>query len=145
MAGFEFRETMTGTWHRLDAPLDERPIQFTLRAQVDGLRRFLWRRTSEITGEIDAQGLADHRALRGTMEIDPLLGKKIVYDFTFADNDGQEHRFHGEKEIEHARLVHTMTTLPGTLFQGEREIGRAVLRFHLREDLCRMIRSFKRR
>src|SRR5688572_17087277 len=135
MAGFEFRETMTGTWHRLDAPLDERPIQFTLRAQVDGLRRFLWRRVSEITVEIDAQGLADHRALRGTMEIDPLLGKKIVYDFTFVDNDGQEHRFHGEKEIEHARFMKTMTTLPATLWQGEREVGRAVLRFHVREDL----------
>jgi hypothetical protein len=145
MAGLEFRETMTGTWHRVEAPLDERPIQFTVRAQVHGLRRFLFQKTAEITGEIDARGLADHRALRGTMEIDPLLGRRIVYDFTFQDNEGQEHRFHGEKEIEHTRLVKTMTTLPGSLWQGEREVGRAVLRFHLREDLFRMLRSFKRR
>ena len=51
----------------------------------------------------------------------------------------------GEKEIEPARLVSTMTTLPGSIWQGEKEVARAVLRFHLRDDLLRFMRSFKRR
>lgn len=143
--GLEFRETMTGTWHRLDAPRDERPIAFTLRAEVFGLARFLLKPVAEISGEIDARGLADHRPLRGTMEIDPVFGRRIVYAFSFPDNEGVDHRFHGEKEIEPHRLVSTMTTLPGSIWQGEREVARAVLRFHLRDDLLRFLRSFKRR
>lgn len=143
--GFEFHETMSGTYHTLERPADELPMSITVRAEVHGLRRFLLDPTAELTGEIDAQGLADHRALRGTLEINPVLRRRLVYDFRFEDNDGVEHRFHGEKEIEALRLVSTMTTLPGTIFRDDKEIGRAVLRFHLREDLVKLLRSFRPR
>lgn len=143
--GFEFRETMSGTYHTLEHPAEELPMSITVRAEVHGLRRFLLDPTAEISGEVDAQGLADHRALRGTLEINPVLRRRLVYDFRFEDNDGAECRFHGEKEVEALRLVATMTTLPGTIFREHREIGRALLRFHLRADLAKMLRSFRPR
>lgn len=143
--GFEFRETMSGTYHTLDRPADELPMSITVRAEVRGLRRFLLDPTAALSGEVDAQGLADHRALRGTLEINPVVRRRLVYDFRFEDNDGVECRFHGEKEIEALRLVSTMTTLPGTIFRDDREVGRAVLRFHLREDLLKLLRSFRPR
>lgn len=143
--GFEFRETMSGTYHTLERPGDELPMSITVRAEVTSLRKFLLDPTAEITGEVDAQGLADHRALRGTLEINPVLRRRLVYDFRFNDNDGAECRFHGEKELEALRLVSTMTTLPGTLFRDDREVGRALLRFHLREDLAKLLRSFRPR
>lgn len=143
--GFEFHETMSGTYHLLEAPGDELPMSITVRAEVHGLRRFALDPTAEITGEVDARGYADHRALRGTLEINPFVRRRLVYDFHFDENTGRRCRFHGEKELEPTRIVSTMTTLPGTIYCEDREIGRALLRFHLRTDLLRMLRSFRRR
>jgi hypothetical protein len=143
--GFEFSETMSGSYHTLDRPADELPMSITVRAAVHDVKKFLLDPTAEISGEVDAEGLADHKALRGTLEINPLLRRRLVYDFRFADNDGADCRFHGEKEIEASRLVSTMTTLPGTIFRDDKEVGRAILRFHMRADLLKMIRSFRPR
>lgn len=143
--GFEFSETMRGTYHTLERPADELPMSITVRAEVRSLPKFLLDPTAEIRGEVDAQGLADRRAIRGTLEINPLLERRLVYDFRFEDNDGKDCRFHGEKELEPLRLVSTLTTLPGTIFREDREFGRAVLRFDVREDLLRLLRSFRPR
>lgn len=141
--GFEFRETMSGSYHRLDDPGVEHPMSFTIRADIPALVRFAIDPTAQIQGEVDAEGLADHKPLRGTMEINPFLKRKVVYDFHFPDNAGAECRFHGEKEVEPLRLAESMTTLPGSIFVGEREIARAVLRFAVRQDLLRFLLSFK--
>jgi len=127
----------------LDDPGSERQLTLTVRATVRDVKRFVWDPTAEITGEIDATGFADHRPLRGTLEINPFLKRRLVYDFRFPDNDDRDCRFHGEKEIDPTRLVSTMTTLPATIFVDDKETARAVLRFHLREDLVKMLRSFK--
>ena len=141
--GFAFRETMSGSYHRLDAPGVEKPMSFTIRADIATIVRFAIDPTAQIQGEVDAEGLADHKPLRGTMEINPFLKRKVVYDFHFPDNTGTECRFHGEKEVEPLRLAESMTTLPGSIFAGEREVARAVLRFALKQDLLRFLLSFK--
>lgn len=141
----EFRETMTGTFHRLEAPADERPISITVRAEIHDVRKFLIDPTAEITGEIDAQSFADHRALRGTLEINPILRRKLVYDFRFPDNEGRECRFHGEKDVELLRPLETMTTLPGSIYRGEDEVARFIMRFDVKSDLFRMLKSFRAR
>lgn len=145
MPGFEFAEKMSGTYHTLEKPGVEHPMSITVRAQVHDVRRFVLDPTAEITGEVDAEGFADHRPLRGSLEINIFLKRKLVYDFRFPNNDQQDCRFHGEKEVDPARLVSTMTTLPGSIFVDDRETARAVLRFHLRDDLLKMIRSFRPR
>src|SRR4051812_43082899 len=113
--GFEFRETMSGSYHLDDAPGRERAMSFTIRARVHSLARFLRDRLANIEGEVDLEGFADHRAMRGTLEIDPLLGKKLVYTFRFESDDGRKCSFVGQKTVEFHRFLDTMTNLPGDI------------------------------
>jgi hypothetical protein len=142
--GFEFRETMSGSYHLLDAPERERAISFTIRAAVHGLLRFLRDRKAEIVGEVDVEGFADHRPMRGSLTIDPVLGKELVYDFTFPANNDRPMRFYGKKSVEFLRPLATMTTLPGQLLgPGGEVVGEARLRFDARSDVGKWLRSFK--
>ena len=143
--GFEFRETMSGSYHLDDAPGRERAMSFTIRARVFSLVRFLRDRLANIEGEVDLEGFADHRAMRGTLEIDPLLGKKLVYTFGFESDDGRQCRFVGRKTVEFQRLLDTMTTLPGHIVDDTgKTLGSARLRFDARSHLGKWLKSFKR-
>jgi hypothetical protein len=143
--GFEFRETMSGSYHLEDARDRERAMSFTIRARVHSLARFLRDRIAHIEGEVDLEGFADHRAMRGTLEIDPLLGKKLVYTFCFEADDGRKCRFVGQKTVEFQRLLDTMTTLPGEIVDDAgHKLGSARLRFDARSDFGKWLKSFKR-
>jgi hypothetical protein len=142
--GFQFRETMSGSYHLSSAPERERAMSFTVGAYVASTLRFLRDRTAQIQGEANLEGFARHRPLRGTMIIDPLLGRRIVYDFRFPDDDGRMCRFHGQKSIDFLRLHETMTTLPGEILdEHDRAIGEARLRFDTRSDLAKFVASWK--
>ncbi|AKT36723.1 hypothetical protein [Chondromyces crocatus] len=147
MRGIEFHETMTGSYHLVTSPHAERPMSFTVRARTHGgLRGLLGRPEAEIEGEIDAEGLAEHRYLKGRLALDVLRTGKLVYDFQFEDDAGRPCRFAGEKTVRLDDLVETMTVLPGKLVlqgDGGEEIGQALLRFDLRGDLIRFLRSFR--
>lgn len=142
--GFEFHETMSGSYRLAGSAERDRAMSFTIRARVHSVLRFLRDRLAEIEGEVDLEGYADHRAMRGTLEIDPLLGKKLVYAFAFEDNDGQKRRFVGKKSVELLHLLETMTTLPGAILDdGGHTLGSAMLRFDARSDLVKWLRSFR--
>jgi hypothetical protein len=142
--GFEFRETMSGSYHLVDAPDRELAISFTIRAVVHDLLQFVRDRKAEIVGEVDVEGFADHRPMRGTLTIDPLLGKELVYDFEFPANDDRRCRFSGKKSVDFLRLLETMTTLPGQLLGPKGEVvGEARLRFDARSDMAKWLRSFR--
>jgi len=144
MAGFEFHETMSGSI-RLDASPDrERAISFTVGGRVDQLSRFLRDRKAAIQGAMEIEGLASHSAARGTMLMDPILGKQVGYELEFKDDQGKSLRLTGRKSVEFLRLMETMTTLPADLVDEEgRRVGHAVLRFDVRSDLVRFLRSFR--
>ena len=142
--GFEFCETMSGSYHLEGAPARERAMSFTIRARVHSLARFLRDRIAHIEGEVDLEGFADHRAMRGTLEIDPLFGKKLVYSFGFTADDGRACRFEGQKTVDFTRLLDTMTTLPGLIVDADgKTLGRARLRFDARSDLGKWLRSMR--
>jgi hypothetical protein len=143
--GFEFSEKMSGSYHTLDDPGLEHPMTIHVRARVKDVRRFLIDPTASIEGHVQAEGLATNARLEGSLEINPVLRRKLVYDFSFTDDAGRDCRFHGEKDVEAVRLLSTMTTLPGSIFVEDREHARAVLRFRLRQDLVRMLSSFRPR
>ncbi len=142
--GFRFRETMSGSY-LLDADPDhERAMSFSIGVRVHSLARFVVDRRAEIQGEVYLEGFAAHRALRGTLVIDPLIGKKLVYEFGFTGDDGKSYRFVGQKDVEHLRPLHTMTMLPGELADDVgRRVGSARLRFDARSDLPKFLRSFR--
>jgi hypothetical protein len=144
MSGFEFRETMAGSFHLLSAPEDERPMSFTIRARSHGILSFLRKPEVAIEGEVDAEGFADHRRLTGSLGLDVLRTKTLPYSFRFTTNDGRPCVFSGKKTISASDLAHSMTVLPGSLLDEKgKEIGRALLRFDLRSDLMKFLSSFR--
>jgi hypothetical protein len=144
--GFQFRETMTGTYHLIDAPLDERAITFTIGAKVDGLRKFVKDKLATIEGEIDAERLAEKRPIRGTLGLKLLDERRLPYEFTFTGDDGRDYKFRGQKDFTVIAITDSMTVLPASLYDAAGgEIGRATLRFDLEHDLGTFLRSWKLR
>ncbi len=142
--GFVFRESLAGSYHTLASPGDEHPMQIRVEAQVEDVLRFALDPTLALTGEVEARGFADGTPLRGSLTLAPLRGK-IVWDFRFPANDGRDARFHGEVDIDLLRPALTLSQLPGSLYLGETEVARAVLRFDLRGDLPRLLASVRPR
>ena len=144
LLGFTFRETMRGTYHLLESPLVERGIEFTVRAKVDGMRRFLRDRTARIEGVVDVEGFATKRPLRGSLGLMLLDQRRLPYDFMFRGDDDREYRFHGQKDVTLIALADTMSTLPASRYDAAgNEIGRAVLRFDIRGDLGAFLKSWR--
>jgi hypothetical protein len=145
-AGFRFAETMRGGYHMLAHPERELPMEFSIEARVDGLRRFARDRTARITGVCSFDGLCRHAQLDGTLGMKLLDDGRLPYDFTFRADDGKRYRFRGEKQISLANLRETMTVLPASLYDdGGEEIGRAIVRFDVRHDLRDFLLSFRPR
>jgi len=145
MSGFEFRETMAGSYHLTDKPHEERPLSFTIRARSRSFLRFFQEPVVEIEGEVDAPGLASHRYLRGTLGMDLLRTGTLPYAFQFKGDDDKPYVFEGQKDVTPRALMESMTSLPGTI-RDERgaEIAQALLRFDVRNDLFSFLRSFRR-
>jgi hypothetical protein len=144
MAGFSFRETMSGSYWRLDAPTDERAIAFTIEARAGDLRRFARDKTWRIAGTVDVEGLATARPLDGTLAFKLLDEQRLPYRFAFEGDDGQRYELSGQKEINPLALVDSMTVLPASLYDASgEEIARATLRFDARHDLGRWMKSFR--
>jgi hypothetical protein len=142
MAGFEFYETMAGSF-RLQGEPEDRAMSFTIRARSRPLLAFLRRREVEIEGEVDAEGFADHRHCRGMLGLDPLLTRTLPYAFRFTANDGASYTFEGKKTLRVGRLAESMTVLPGLILDAAgKQVGEALLRFDLRSDLARFLRSW---
>jgi len=143
MSGFEFYETMVGSF-RLHGEAHDRPMSFTLRCRSPRWFKFLARPEVEIEGEVDAEGFADHRYLRGTLGMDPIRTRTLPYAFRFTGNDGAAYAFAGKKTLHAMSMVESMTVLPGAILDAAgAPVAEALLRFDLRSDLGRFLRSFK--
>jgi hypothetical protein len=142
--GFSFRETMSGSYWRLDAPAEERAISFTIDARARDLRRFARDRTWHITGSVDAEGLASRRPLDGTLAFRLVDERRLPYRFDFVGDDGQRYELSGQKEWSGLAPIESMTLLPASLYdQHGDEFARATLRFDARADLGRWLKSFR--
>lgn len=141
---FEFRETMAGSFHLLVNPADERPMSFTIQARSRSLFSFLRRPEMDIVGEIDAEGFADHRYLWGTLGLDVVRTGTLPYAFRFSANDGMPYVFQGKRTLLVRDFPLSMSVLPGSILSTDgTEVGRALLRFDLRSDLLRFLKSFR--
>ena len=142
MSGFEFAETMAGSFRLQGAP-HERAMSFTIRARSPSFLKFLRAPTVEIEGEVDAEGFADHQVLRGTLEMDLVRKRRLSYAFSFRANDGAAHAFVGEKILK-APFAEAMTVLPGQIRDAAGQVvAEALLRFDVRSDIARFVRSFR--
>jgi hypothetical protein len=116
---------MSGTYTRDGV---ERPMHFTVTARAGSLLSHLRDRKARLEGEVTMDGFATARPLDGEITIDPLLGRLIRYEFTFAADDGGRYRFLGQKDVTLRDPVGSMTTLPGEILALD---GKRVATAHL--------------
>jgi hypothetical protein len=146
MPSLSFRQKMSGSYWRLDAPADERALALTFEARILDLTAFAKTRTWRLAGTIDAEGLAREQALEGTLRFALVEERRIPYRFAFRGDDGRRYELSGQNEWTGLAPVASMTLLAATLIddRGE-ELGRATLRFDLRTDGVDWMKSFRLR
>jgi hypothetical protein len=142
--GFSFRERMSGTYWRLDAPTEERAIAFDLEARADSIRRFAMDKTWILRGTLDAEGLATARPAEGTLALRLIDERRLPYRVAFTGDDGRSYELSGQKEWSGLSPVESMTVLPASIYgpDGE-ELARATLRFDLRTEFVPFLKSFR--
>ncbi len=156
MAGLRFHETLRGGFYFLDAPTDERAIDVDLDIRIDGLRRFAKDRSGAIVGRLSVDDFVDTE-VEGRIGLAVINQRRLPYEVDF---DGPargrtgkvRYRLVGEKYIGLLDAADNVTALPMSLYEliGERgreklgaEIARATLRFDVRGDLRRTLRSLR--
>jgi NDP-hexose 4,6-dehydratase len=144
-AGFELTETLAGTWRRTDGGGDgERNFTFTVTATADRLREFARTPHARLRGTLFAEDLADGVPLEGTLELDVLAHRRLVYEFGFDGRDGRRYRFRGQTELDPLHLLRSLATLPGRITDPTgREIATAQLAFDYKNDLLPMLLSLR--
>ena len=148
--GFELTESMVGTFHRFDDPLNDHRISVHLRLGVDGLRRFARERRITARGTIHAEGLAENggegRSVSGSVVWKLLDQNRVPYALTFAGDDAKTYHLRGQRDFFLHDALLSLTTMAASLYDsGNREIGRAVLRFQPQMELPALLRSFRPR
>jgi hypothetical protein len=143
-AGFKFEEKQTGTYHLFSRPEEEKAFTFTAQAAVDSVLDYLRDMSATLQGTVEMEGFADQVPLNGSLELNPLLGRVLRYQFTFVANDGKTYRFAGQKDIQLLDLPGSMTTLPGVVYdETGNEIARVLTRFDLGSDLVPFLLSWR--
>jgi hypothetical protein len=140
--GFGFEETMSGTWTKDGVT---RPFSFTVKVRSGPLGAFRKNdQVAEMEGTVDAAGLASGKPLRGTLKLQPFLGRVIRYEFAFTGDDGKPYTFAGQKDIRWLAPLRTWTELPGEVRDGDGKlVGTAMTRFDLKRDGWTFMRSWK--
>ena len=145
LPGFQFEETMAGTYTLEGAADAPRRMTFKTRVTAPDALRHLKDGMAELSGTVDMDGFADEAPLKGTIEISPLRKRLIRYEFSFVADDGRPYRFEGQKDLRLTDLIGTWTNLPASLYdQAGKAIGQARVKFDLRSDLLPMLVSFRR-
>lgn len=140
---FRFHEVMEGVLTKRGERFD-RPFRFDFAVDVARAERAAFGvAIGRMAGKVWIDGVANGAAAEGTLELSPLRRRQLRYVFDF-EADGQRHRFDGHKTLGIRHPLRAWTTLPGSLYGPDgREIGRAVLRFHLRRDLLDLVMSMR--
>jgi hypothetical protein len=146
MFGFRYRETLRGTYHLLSAPLDDLAMELTVEVKTKGIRSFLRDRMADIEGEITLENLAERKPLSGTLAFKLLDERRLPYSFSFTGEDGKIYRMRGQRALSIVAPAESITTLPATLYDAaDREIGRGMVRFDVRGDGGKLLRSLRPR
>lgn len=142
--GFAFDETMSGTMARVDRPDEPVPFSFSVRVHQRSLLGHLRGAAADLTGTVEAPGLAACAELRGTLTMRPVLQRVIRYEFEFAGDDGRTYRFAGQKDIRWRDALRTWTTLPGEITDDDgRVVARCDTRFDARADWMQFASSLR--
>jgi hypothetical protein len=142
--GVSFREWLTGSYWRLDSPTEERALDIVLQAHPLDVGAATRERSWRLSGTIDAERLATQRPLEGSLAVRLLDERRIPYRMAFSGDDGRRYELSGQKEWTSLMPFDSVTLLRARLYdEGGEEIGRATLRFDLRADWSRWLKSVR--
>lgn len=141
MRGFEFRETMVGTYSQgQSAPQD---LEFTVKISTANILDYLRTGYLAVEGQLHAEGLAADAPVHGTMVMPP-LGRMIRYDLRFTSDEGKDCWLRGQKDIRLTNMLGSLTILPGALSSAEGvEFATCEVRFPVRQQLLSFLRSWR--
>ena len=144
MPGFSFEESLSGSYWRLDAPTEERDIAFRVRASIDDVASFAKTKSWRLEGTICVDGVAHESDTEGVIALKLLDERRVLYRLAFRGDDGKGYELSGQKEWSGLSPLASMTLLAASLYDehGD-ELARATLRFDLRSDALRWVKSFR--
>ena len=144
MIGLRFAQTLRGNYHLLARPTEERAIELDLIAAIAGVLHFSLDPNARLTGRVRAEGLATDAPIAGTLGLRIVTDRRLPYDLSFVGDDGLHYRLRGQNELSLLALSEAFSALPASLYDAAgTEIARATLRFDLRADLGKMLRSVR--
>lgn len=133
--GFQFEETMSGTYTPVGEPGVSRPISFSIQVRADSLVTYLRDHLATIVGTLHAPGLADSAPVEGTMTLAPVTQRLIRYELSFTGDDGKPYSLRGQKNVLISDLTRTLTELPIDIDGSGGELfATGTLRFDIRAD-----------
>lgn len=138
-----FSENMYGNYSLPEKGEKLGQFNFSCNVRIPSLESFLYDYTTFIDGEVTMENITDSTEIKGTLIIDPLIGKKLVYNFEFTGSDGQKYSFSGKKNVNFVNFLHSMTNLNGFIFKNDTLFAKANLRYNLQE-LPILISSMKK-
>jgi len=142
--GFEFSETMAGTFELDAAPGTQHPLRFEIHVHADSTRAHLKDGRARITGVVHAPPLAESADTDGTIIIRPLGQRIIRYELSFLGDDGKRYELVGQKDIRYRRLIHSWTHLPMEILdEDHRRVATCMTRFDYQKDWWSFLRSFR--
>ncbi len=139
-----FHENMSGAYHLLARPLEDRAAELSLDVSIDRLRDFVRAPALRVEGTLSLEGVATARPCTGKISLRIVNEQRIPYDLRFLGDDGCAYRLCGQRDLTVPKLADALTVLPMSLCDPTaREVGRAVLRFDARTELGQLIRSIR--
>lgn len=137
---FAFRQTLVGSYRELDSTVD-RSLVLTLSAERARLLPPMSGRLA-VVGEIDARDLADHRALRGSVDAPRWQLGATRYELEFSANDGRRLRLSAAREPRLREPVWSLTRVLGAILdEAGQRCWDVELRLDYREAVGRWLGS----
>ena len=143
MIGLRFREQLQGSYHRIEAPLDERPLEGSFEGYL-GVGAVLRNQVIPIRGEITLPGFADRAPFAGTLVLKLLREQRLPYEFAFTGNDGRPYRFFAQKNYSLLSVTDRHNLFAASIYdQSGNEEARASCLFDVARDLYDLVRSLR--
>ncbi len=142
--GFQFAETMAGTFELDAQPGVQHPFRFEVTAHADSVRKHFTDGKAELRGVVRAPPIAAAADAEGTITIRPIGQRIIRYELSFIGDDGKQYEMVGQKDISWRSPLRTFTELPAEILDEEhRRVATCKTTFDVKNDLWSFLRSFR--
>ena len=141
--GFEFAETMAGTFEMDAAPGVRHPLKFEVTGHAESFRNHLTDGKATLFGTIYAPPIAEGAPASGVITIRPVGQRIIRYELAFVGDDGESYQLLGQKDIRWTAPVRSFSKLPAEILDtNHRRVATCQVAFDYR-DLWSFLRSFR--